>query len=215
MVFAKNASDALISIHALRVEGDGYTDGVRQISVSHFYPRPPGGGRQATSRRCSKIRDFYPRPPGGGRPCKDVAVFEGRRDFYPRPPGGGRPRRSPRDNPTRPPISIHALRVEGDRPLSVSSRYRARISIHALRVEGDVLRLGGSCPHPRISIHALRVEGDFATQEEGEEMSISIHALRVEGDLRFHAGFSSVFSYFYPRPPGGGRPETLKPSSVT
>ena len=34
-------------------------------------------------------------------------------------------------------ISIHALRVEGDLPLSVSSRYRVRISIHALRVEGD------------------------------------------------------------------------------
>ena len=34
------------------------------------------------------------------------------------------------------PISIHALRVEGDTKWSKSSR-KCRISIHALRVEGD------------------------------------------------------------------------------
>ena len=78
-------------------------------------------------------------------------------------------------------ISIHALRVEGDRRvvikahglppfLSTPSGWRATpqhikrslagmISIHALRVEGDI----GYCttlPSGLISIHALRVEGD-------------------------------------------------------
>ena len=40
---------------------------------------------------------------------------------------------------------------------------------------------------------------------------ISIHALRVEGDLVY--AFCSLFrSYFYPRPPGGGRPPKVSPS---
>ena len=37
---------------------------------------------------------------------------------------------------------------------------------------------------------------------------ISIHALRVEGDLCSSFGFPP-FVYFYPRPPGGGRPHDL------
>ena len=36
--------------------------------------------------------------------------------------------------------------------------------------------------------------------------AISIHALRVEGDASGSAGRSYV-SNFYPRPPGGGRPD--------
>ena len=61
-----------------------------RISPNNFYPRPPGGGRQATSRRCLKIKDFYPRPPGGGR------------------------RFVHRSSIPNVCISIHALRVEGD-----------------------------------------------------------------------------------------------------
>ena len=38
-------------------------------------------------------------------------------------------------------ISIHALRVEGDRLLPVARENAFDISIHALRVEGDILRL--------------------------------------------------------------------------
>ena len=56
------------------------------------------------------------------------------------------------------------------------------ISIHALRVEGDtaVLHVGEMI---FISIHALRVEGDNGTNSTVEYGSISIHALRVEGDV--------------------------------
>ena len=79
-------------------------------------------------------------------------------------------------------ISIHALRVEGDRLdvalretqllfLSTPSGWRAtgiydkylnkyRISIHALRVEGDNKTVKQLFIHSVISIHALRVEGD-------------------------------------------------------
>ena len=55
-------------------------------------------------------------------------------------------------------ISIHALRVEGDKGLEKICKILS-ISIHALRVEGDLL-LVGAAASASISIHALRVEGD-------------------------------------------------------
>ena len=126
--------------------------------------------------------------------------------FYPRPPGGGRLLDLAFDVPEES-ISIHALRVEGDRH-DQSTGSGCNISIHALRVEGDFF---GCCcrPAPRISIHALRVEGDAilyktwqglavflstpsgwrATKAVGRyhvTQPISIHALRVEGDPGCH-----------------------------
>ena len=124
-------------------------------------------------------------------------------------------------------ISIHALREEGDRVaaaqfffdflfLSTPSARRATccrrhrtgrrcISIHALREEGDNdndmmdARVG-------ISIHALREEGDVpCTTNRHSLCVISIHALREEGDAS-QAVLPYLASYFYPRPPRGGRP---------
>ena len=56
-------------------------------------------------------------------------------------------------------ISIHALRVEGDRGVR-DKRDSVCISIHALRVEGDVVYIFNTVYKRKISIHALRVEGD-------------------------------------------------------
>ena len=39
------------------------------------------------------------------------------------------------------------------------------------------------------------------------DMRISIHALRVEGDTLVVYNRVKAESDFYPRPPGGGRPE--------
>ena len=170
--------------------------------------------------------NFYPRPPGGGRPfciSKDICVY----NFYPRPPGGGRLSHSmfPRTAET---ISIHALRVEGDK-IAPFVKHLHYISIHALRVEGDKSifdrlrrRIRNFYPRPPgggrrvlsknlmlstrlISIHALRVEGDktFCSVLR-VHFYISIHALRVEGDAANYAG-ECVADNFYPRPPGGGR----------
>ena len=84
------ANHRRISIHALRVEGDLYA-GADEHAHPDFYPRPPGGGRQRYAELSRKESDnFYPRPPGGGR----------RRIF-----NTGTPWHK---------ISIHALRVEGD-----------------------------------------------------------------------------------------------------
>ena len=150
----------MISIHALRVEGDKLF--LRRYSRgAHFYPRPPGGGRpHHISYRVSNAFNFYPRPPGGGR-----LRFVCNVDFFST-------------------ISIHALRVEGDTPslvsikifkgfLSTPSGWRATKTCHiCIRID-------------QISIHALRVEGDRKQRmQQAEERRISIHALRVEGDRR-------------------------------
>ena len=86
--------------------------------------------------------------------------FIGQRDhFYPRPPGGGR--RCPvLPSTTSYPISIHALRVEGDRLWCSRCGALLFISIHALRVEGDRVVHSLDFAALIISIHALRVEGD-------------------------------------------------------
>ncbi len=83
--------------------------------------------------------------------------------------------------------------------------YRGCISIHALRVEGDkVSNTIGS--DPSISIHALRVEGDnhrLADLEDIERFLSTPSGWRATRKIRC---LSFGMIYFYPRPPGGGRP---------
>ncbi len=89
--------------------------------------------------------------------------------------------------------------------------HKCPISIHALRGEGDRT-------HPRrrpgraISIHALRGEGDVRRLRAVKPFVISIHALRGEGDLRRHHR-AWRGGYFYPRPPWGGRRDNNPPLS--
>ena len=145
-----------ISIHALREEGDFLsmsqhnigriflsTPSARRATVgfksppshqSHFYPRPPRGGRLAGKVIRHIPANFYPRPPRGGRPTR-AHTRTRPADFYPRPPRGGRP-------------AWYSWK-----------KHSSTISIHALREEGDCRRLAHHEPH-RISIHALREEGD-------------------------------------------------------
>ena len=103
------------------------------------------------------------------------------------------------------PISIHALREEGDPQDYTGYKLAEFISIHALREEGDLAQAvrdskvvqflstpsvrrataaasGRGCQGP-ISIHALREEGDGVDGASPSlPMEISIHALREEGD---------------------------------
>ena len=56
-----------------------------------------------------------------------------------------------------------------------------------------------------ISIHALREEGDICCVAKVDfAFFISIHALREEGDQN-RCSRQPARSYFYPRPPRGGR----------
>ena len=147
-----------ISIHALRVEGDGlvkvYRNEVKDISIHAL--RVEGDGLYSRGNR--RHDDFYPRPPCGGRPMRlsgthhtalisihalrvegdvggAVAPYS-EDDFYPRPPCGGRH------------ITINAA-PGMDVFLSTPSVWRATVAPVDFSQDFD------------ISIHALRVEGDF------------------------------------------------------
>ena len=103
-------------------------------------------------------------------------------------------------------ISIHSLRMEGDRKAADPRLPGCAISIHSLRMEGDMATsyvpsgtsLFQSTPSAwreteivltlrlskYISIHSLRMEGDVSFLLRFQSMCISIHSLRMEGDYK-------------------------------
>ena len=123
-----------ISIHALREEGDALRVSSNTAS-KYFYPRPPRGGRHLVGVNLSSLQDFYPRPPRGGRPMETCQIWRPIIYFYPRPPRGGRPDRCN--------AGMHAcefLSTPSARRATSGLRPGAQdhpISIHALREEGD------------------------------------------------------------------------------
>ena len=78
------------------------------------------------------------------------------------------------------------------------------ISIHALRVEGDKKDID-TIKELSISIHALRVEGD---QAQEERYPFLFRFLSTPSGWRATVSASGLLPFsqnFYPRPPGGGR----------
>ena len=102
----------LISIHALREEGDT-SKRRRRRTPCNFYPRPPRGGRHIKKAQVPDNVQFLSTP-SARRATTQEQVFL-----------------------TRSKISIHALREEGDAAASAKTAAEAKISIHALREEGD------------------------------------------------------------------------------
>ena len=180
-------------------------------------------------------KDFYPRPPGGGRRPRRVRPRLSRCRFLSTPSGWRATGAFAMQEEGEKMISIHALRVEGDFEsgenrdipkefLSTPSGWRATEGSENEQIEylkflstpsGWRATVFSQRLFARrgISIHALRVEGDRYTADAGRRLRISIHALRVEGDSR-RKSRTWTTSYFYPRPPGGGRPhrQSLHPS---
>ena len=237
-----------ISIHALREEGDKPPH-TTLPSAGHFYPRPPRGGRPGGAVCLDKTAfisihalreegDFgckallecarrFLSTPSARRATQTVSIVRhANKNFYPRPPRGGRPTQIAAVAEAYP-ISIHALREEGDdknilivrtksnfypRPPRGGRRHRhvryfgaGQISIHALREEGD--DISSDCLTQNIvflSTPSAR-RATRPTTRSARTKRISIHALREEGD---HTGrfISPRTSDFYPRPPRGGRP---------
>ena len=194
------------------------------LTTWNFYPRPPRGGRPPCSPFSNSSVSFLSTPSARRATVRCAYSLEhlkflstpsARRAtflflfFFPLIP-----------------ISIHALREEGDffftgkslfvkyfypRPPRGGRPYRLRCL-----PSGSIFL---STPSARrathgvfsyslmilISIHALREEGDDTGQRSGRFFKgISIHALREEGDLCFIVR-SGGRKYFYPRPPRGGR----------
>ena len=101
-----------ISIHALREEGDPPWNLVA-LSFIDFYPRPPRGGRRPAHSSNTLPVQFLSTPSARRATVSASTSGAAALNFYPRPPRGGRPpNRSARC--WRYPISIHALREEGD-----------------------------------------------------------------------------------------------------
>ena len=125
-------------------------------------------------------------------------------DFNPLPPCGGRPA-APTVVAGGSVISIHSLRVEGDkcrlRGISAGS-----ISIHSLRVEGDATNNEQAAEEPFQSTPSVWRETLSMTAPCGE-IAISIHSLRVEGDSQTKMGLLTAAD-FNPLPPCGGRQRT-------
>ena len=110
-----------------------------------------------------QCRDFNPRPPCGGRRHGSQGR-DGRLYTFQSTPSVWRETGHGQQDCRPYPISIHSLRVEGDRRI-LTMQEEGAISIHSLRVEGDKYRLtvsGGG----KISIHSLRVEGDASAQQQ-------------------------------------------------
>ena len=175
-------ADKMISIHALREEGDllNYRKAFR---TSQFLSTP--SARRATRTPILKFRsrtNFYPRPPRGGRHSASLSVVDESFTFLSTPSA----RRATN-------VSIRGLFFV--KFLSTPSARRATF-------------LGASFFLAYfISIHALREEGDIPAFPLFTVGNISIHALREEGDGSC-ARILRHIRHFYPRPPRGGRHES-------
>ncbi len=174
-----DSADYMISIHALRVEGDTCLDCGSPVDLISIHALRVEGDIHFCAAWYNDY-NFYPRPPCGGRRLQGVGMGYYYSNFYPRPPCGGRQALQSWFYLTFQ-ISIHALRVEGDRwdeyNNSVETLFLSTPSVWRATTSPCT-----ACSLKMISIHALRVEGDFA--------------------LAFTPSFSN---YFYPRPPCGGR----------
>ena len=196
------AAGRVISIHALREEGD-LTYPPLVSNEKYFYPRPPRGGRRRRARRTLQGLYFYPRPPRGGRQVahptlnvlqKFLSTPSARRATHGRA-GKGRSR----------PISIHALREEGDsspkRVCAASSNFYPRPP-------------RGGRQWARITIRGII---KFLSTPSARRATVFHGACNVilcnfyprpprGGRPSRYPGVMRKFHYFYPRPPRGGRP---------
>ena len=80
----------LISIHALREEGDQRTT-YSEHRLDDFYPRPPRGGRPSAAGQHAEPDRFLSTPSARRATGALQKPHTRTADFYPRPPRGGRP----------------------------------------------------------------------------------------------------------------------------
>ena len=104
--------DKRISIHALREEGD--VESLGTANADRLFLSTPSARRATEGLQELAQKVKFLSTPSARRATSSWSPCGGRwRNFYPRPPRGGRPPRRERWLPTCP-ISIHALREEGD-----------------------------------------------------------------------------------------------------
>ena len=80
---------SIISIHALREEGDWALMRER-LEQAYFYPRPPRGGRRQQGQRREDWQKFLSTPSARRATFMGLSSLLMLSNFYPRPPRGGR-----------------------------------------------------------------------------------------------------------------------------
>ena len=233
-----------ISIHSLRMEGDPVL-GKFALSDRHFNPLPPYGGRLGNIPPYGYDRkNFNPLPPYGGRPRANLMLsvlklFQSTPSVWRetissclvslcKPPFQSTPsvwRETPSASAwrTASKISIHSLRMEGDRreksswnwtrnfnPLPPYGGRRTCLTDSPVSFANfnPLPPYGGRQPHcccrrnrlDTISIHSLRMEGDDFLEQLFYVLGISIHSLRRVMPKKLPKAW-----HFNPLPPYGGR----------
>ena len=132
----RHAAD--ISIHALREEGDLAAIEAGKAAYQNFYPRPPRGGRRKGIAHRGGVGEFLSTP-SARRATRAVQEGKARhQDFYPRPPRGGRRDGLPAGE--QPGVFLSTPSARRATVALVSLAGAIAISIHALREEGDISR---------------------------------------------------------------------------
>ena len=168
-----------ISIHALREEGDGapHPAGAR---TQHFYPRPPRGGRRSRNSSFGKSKVFLSTPSARRATTRGL-------------------RRS-----CRGPISIHALREEGD-AYTAECMEALKVFLSTPSARRATCWPPPPCLRPVISIHALREEGDSLLPPRPAACP-NFYPRPPRGGRPFPDSSGTLrWPYFYPRHPRGGR----------
>ena len=150
------------------------------VALPYFYPRPPRGGRRAV-HLFLKLFCIFLSTPSARRATYQPGERRNARGFL-STPSARRATESRERSDRGHPISIHALREEGDASAFLLF-WRVRNFYPRPPRGGRRLRQPSCRPPQRISIHALREEGDKGRRS------------RITGQKDF-----------YPRPPRGGRP---------
>ena len=145
-----------ISIHSLRMEGDRYFSSGRR-DRRYFNPLPPHGGRLLILWRASVGKSFQSTPSAWRETFRNSTI------------------------PTLHHISIHSLRMEGDRRFSAGRC-------------ASVIFQSTPSAWRETWVKKFNDSGEF----------ISIHSLRMEGDVEWEQ-VNSVQNHFNPLPPHGGR----------
>ena len=196
--------------------------------TTHFYPRPPRGGRRTLELVLSLsgyISIHALREEGDSPHCYTLPQLL---NFYPRPPRGGRPKSTPTSSKQEK-ISIHALREEGDAACTTIARRSTRfLSTPSARRATDLLQASESkhlyfYPRPprggRPGCQSLNktVPVVFLSTPSARRATravrpcpdrhMNFYPRPPRGGRQKNIRHLRLLRYFYPRPPRGGRPK--------
>ena len=194
----------VISIHALREEGDSSAASPR-ASPAYFYPRPPRGGRLFVLQKSQIFFDyFYPRPPRGGRREKSRTKFilekflstpSARRATFLDTPSIPRDPRFLSTPSARRATEVLVQKLAAYEFLSTPSARRATIRESEYRRED---RKFLSTPSAR--------RATFARWACAYNLAKFLSTPSARRATHRHILSGDTLNNFYPRPPRGGRP---------